>query len=119
MSAWIRSSGSDNISNSNLTELIKHRQHYPLGMLAITNLVKMQFSIPPPNSENFISSLIYLSQLTQAMAVKTETELYRSLRNTEHHTMGALYWQLNDVWVAPSWSAIDFYGNYKVHYISN
>lgn len=31
--------------------------------------------------------------------------------------MGALYWQLNDVWTAPSWSSIEHNGNFKVlHY---
>lgn len=28
--------------------------------------------------------------------------------------MGALFWQLNDVWIAPTWSSIDYYGRYKV-----
>lgn len=31
--------------------------------------------------------------------------------------MGALYWQLNDVWTAPSWSSIEYNGNFKIlHY---
>lgn len=45
------------------------------------------------------------------MAMKIETETYRRMRNTiysngEGMTMGALYWQLNDVWQAPTWSSI-------------
>lgn len=70
--------------------------------------------LPFPENENYATALIYFSQIAQAMATKVETELYRSLRDTPHRTMGALYWQLNDVWVAPSWSSIDFYGNWKV-----
>lgn len=33
--------------------------------------------------------------------------------------MGALYWQLNDIWQAPSWSSIEFGGKWKMlHYFA-
>lgn len=98
----------------NLSELISHRQHHPLAMIPVTTLIHRHLPLPLPESENYNEALIYFSQIAQAMATKVETELYRSLRDTNHNTMGALYWQLNDVWVAPSWSSIDFYGNWKV-----
>lgn len=44
-------------------------------------------------------------QITQAMAMKAETEFYRQSQ-ADWYTMGALYWQLNDIWQAPSWSGI-------------
>jgi beta-mannosidase len=50
------------------------------------------------------------------------TEFYRRNRDIyplsgEGFTMGALYWQLNDIWQAPSWSSIEFGGKWKIlHY---
>ena len=54
--------------------------------------------------------LLILLQISQAMAIKTETEHYRrhqsQVVNNEGMTMGALYWQLNDIWQAPTWASI-------------
>lgn len=50
------------------------------------------------------AQFVYLSQLQQAFAIETAVRWWRSLKP---HTMGALYWQLNDVWPAVSWSSVD------------
>ncbi|KAH8418054.1 hypothetical protein KR222_010988, partial [Zaprionus bogoriensis] len=111
--AWDRIKGDDD----KLYELMSHRQHHPLAMIPITTLIHRHLPLPLPDSDDYPDALVYFSQISQAMATKVETELYRSLRDTNHNTMGALYWQLNDVWVAPSWSGIDFFGNWKLlHY---
>lgn len=55
-------------------------------------------------------SLCLIHQVMQAQCVKAQTEFYRRSRSEiiqgKGHTMGALYWQLNDIWQAPSWSSI-------------
>ena len=60
-------------------------------------------------AKNF-SSYVYLSQLTQAEALKTAIE---AQRRSKPFCMGSLYWQMNDCWPAASWSTIDYYGKWK------
>lgn len=98
----------------NLTELMDHRQHSPLGNTPIEALISKNLPLPSTDSENYNEALIYMSQISQAMAIKMETEVYRIERGGLMGTMGALYWQLNDVWVAPSWSSIEFDGKFKI-----
>lgn len=91
---------------------MKHRQHLVGGYESMENLISSNFNIPrTSNATNDLISYIYLSQVNQAVSVKIQTESYRQARSElnslgEGMTMGALYWQLNDVWQAPSWSSI-------------
>lgn len=72
-------------------------------------------------SENFrypkdLSSLVYISQLMQGMAMKTGIDHWRRNRG---RCMGSLYWQFNDNWPVASWSSVDYYGRYKaLHYMA-
>lgn len=63
-------------------------------------------------------SLVYLSQILQAEAVRAGVEHMRRNRN-DQRCMGALYWQLNDCWPVASWSGLDYFGRWKaLHYSS-
>jgi len=53
---------------------------------------------------------VYLSQVMQAEGIELAALHHRASRP---HTMGSLYWQLNDVWPGASWSSIDWYGRWK------
>ncbi|WP_299743769.1 glycoside hydrolase family 2 protein [uncultured Tateyamaria sp.] len=61
-------------------------------------------------------SFVYLSQVQQALAIKTAVTHWRSLKP---HCMGALYWQLNDTWPVCSWSSLDHGGGWKLlHHVA-
>ena len=60
----------------------------------------------PKNFEEFV----YFSQLTQAKAINIAISAHRI---GSPKCMGTLYWQLNDCWPAPTWSSIDYFGNWK------
>lgn len=59
-------------------------------------------------------TLLYVSQILQAEAIRYGVEHWRSNRG---RCMGALYWQVNDCWPVASWSSLDYYNRWKpLHY---
>jgi beta-mannosidase len=61
-----------------------------------------------------LDTLVYASQLLQAEAIKYGVEHFRRNRG---YCMGAVYWQLNDIWPVASWASIDYFGRWKaLHY---
>ncbi|KAH8312206.1 hypothetical protein KR044_009796 [Drosophila immigrans] len=113
-SSWLRDLG-QNASEESLAALIRQRQHDPKGFIPLLRQIAYELPFNLQNWEDNIDEFIYFSQVAQAMSIKKSVELFRSRRGN-YSTMGALIWQLNDVWVAPTWSCIDFYGNYKLVY---
>lgn len=103
-------------STEDLGDLIDHRQHFPFGSKPINILLSKNLPVLSTDSPDYWKSYIYFSQVSQAMAIKTETNSYRveTARNSSMLTMGALYWQLNDVWTTASWSSIDYSGTWKI-----
>jgi beta-mannosidase len=86
-----------------------HHQRSPRGNSVIIETMRRYFRRP----EGF-ENLLYLSQVQQALAIRTAVEFWRSNRP---RCMGSLYWQLNDVWPGASWSSIEHSGKWKLlHY---
>ncbi|CAG5115500.1 unnamed protein product [Candidula unifasciata] len=105
------------------SEMVNHRQHHPNGNQEMADEVKVHLNLPGSSDEksNFVD-FIYLTQINQAMCIRTQSEHYRRyqsqlLPDGRGLTMGALYWQLNDIWQAPTWASIDYEGSWKMlHY---
>lgn len=94
----------------NLTSpVMEHHQRNPNGNKIILETSARYFRFPK-DFKNFL----YISQVQQAMAIKTASEYWRSKRP---QCMGILYWQLNDMWPVASWSSIEYSGKWKLlHY---
>ena len=89
--------------------LMEHHQRNAAGNSKIVEMFTRYFRFPA-TFEDFI----YLSQVQQAVAMKSGVEFWRTLKPI---CMGTIYWQLNDNWPVASWSSLDYFGNWKqLHY---
>ena len=89
--------------------VMKHHQKSYVG----NGMIEKQSNLLYGPTDDF-EELVYRSQLTQAYAVSSAINGHRL---DAPRCMGTLYWQLNDCWPAPTWSSIDYYGNWKaLHY---
>jgi len=89
--------------------LLEHHQRHPRGNTIVTETIARYFRVPFT-----FGDFLYLSQVQQAMAIRMAVEYWRSRRPV---SMGALYWQLNDVWPVVSWSSLEYDGRWKLlHY---
>ncbi|WP_105415971.1 glycoside hydrolase family 2 protein [Neorhizobium sp. T25_27] len=91
--------------------VMEHHQKNAGGNERIAGTMFRNFRFPTD-----FANFVYLSQVQQGLAIKTAVDFWRSLKP---HTMGALYWQLNDTWPVASWSSLDYGGSWKVlHYMA-
>ena len=89
--------------------VMDHHQKCVRGNAPIIGMFGRYFRMP----ESF-GDFLYLSQVQQALAIKTGVEFWRTLKP---RCMGTLYWQLNDNWPVASWSSIEYGGKWKqLHY---
>ncbi|KAF2765513.1 glycoside hydrolase [Teratosphaeria nubilosa] len=92
--------------------------HANVGQSQMTQAVQLWY--PAPNKTDPIanfSSWIYATQIFQADLYVSEIEFYRRGSGLPNRQLGSLYWQLEDIWVAPSWAGIEYDGRWKIlHY---
>lgn len=90
------------------SEVMQHHQKSYIGNGMILKHLEQYF----PKPKNF-KDFVYLSQLTQAHGMEMAILSHRR----DRRCMGTLYWQMNDCWTGPSWSSVDYLGNWKaLHY---
>lgn len=112
--------------NSTMTVLRNH--HYPAGNLStsvnenhlkgmgeMTRAVELWYPQPnKPNPQANFSAWCHATQIFQADYYHTKVQYYRAGSGLPQRQMGSLYWQLNDVWQAPTWSSREYDGRWKV-----
>jgi beta-mannosidase len=103
------------------SKLMEHRQHHPKGNQQIAALLAKNFDLAGLDLNStalaVFKRVIFLSQLQQTLCIADEASFYRRGRDMPYRTMGSLYWQLNQNWQAPSWTSLEYGGEWKVlHY---
>ncbi|KAJ5820571.1 hypothetical protein N7474_006162 [Penicillium riverlandense] len=117
--------------NSSTVMLRNH--HYPSGDLSTHNFKNSSMGMgemtmaveryyPIPNKEDSVanfSAWCHATQLFQADMYKSEIQFYRRGSGMPNRQLGSLYWQLEDIWQAPTWAGIEYDGRWKVlHYMA-
>lgn len=117
----------------NSSTIMLRNHHYPAGspgthnysnsskgMAEMTIAVELYYPIPDKQDPiaNF-SSWCHATQLFQADMYKSEIQFYRRGSGMPERQLGSLYWQLEDIWQAPTWAGIEYDGRWKVlHYVA-
>ncbi|KAL4782445.1 glycoside hydrolase superfamily [Aspergillus varians] len=115
----------------NSSVVVARNRHYPspgfgasynssLGMGEMTLGVERYYPIPE-NSDpvaNF-SAWCLATQMFQADFYKSQIQFYRRGSGMPERQLGSLYWQLEDIWQAPTWAGIEYDGRWKMlHYVA-
>ncbi len=87
------------------------------GIAQFTEAIKLWYPLPAMKDPiaNF-TAWTWTTQVFQAQYYASQIAFYRRGSGLRERQLGALYWQLNDVWVGPTWSATEHSLRQKVAY---
>lgn len=114
----------------NGTVVASRDHHPPAGSLAWPNRnsdqgqgqmsMAVEQWLPTPktsDSNQTFAQWCWSTQLFQSLNMVSEIAWYRRGAGLGENNLGALVWQLNDIWQGASWSSIEYSGRWKVlHY---
>lgn len=115
----------------NSSVVLGRNRHNPPGNLDIINrtnslvgagqiTMAVERYYPTPNMSDSIanfSAWCQTTQIFQADLYRSEIQFYRRGSGFKERQLGSLYWQLEDLWQAPTWAGIEYDGRWKyLHY---
>lgn len=130
LQTWEQAVDKDQLHFNSSTVMLRNH-HYPpggtetrnyentsMGMGEMTTAVERYYPIPNKiNSVANFSAWCHATQIFQADMYKSEIQFYRRGSGMPERQLGSLYWQLEDIWQAPTWAGIEYDGRWKVlHY---
>ncbi|KAF8069886.1 glycoside hydrolase family 2 protein [Lyophyllum atratum] len=111
----------------NSTVVMSREHHPPAGSLAFPNpnapegqremTVAVELWLPTPgttDTNQTFAQWCYSTQIFQTMTIVSQIAWYRHGAGEGENNLGALVWQLNDIWQGVSWSSIEYSGRWKV-----
>jgi beta-mannosidase len=132
LQTWQQAISPDELYFNSSTILLRNH-HYPAGgtftnnyanstkgMVEMTLAAERYYPVPHHSDPiaNF-SDWCHTTQIFQADFYRSQITYYRRGSGLPERQLGSLYWQLEDIWQAPTWAGIEYDGRWKVlHYIS-
>ncbi|KAI0701287.1 glycoside hydrolase superfamily, partial [Cerioporus squamosus] len=111
----------------NSTVVASRDHHLPSGGLTFPNpnatqgqaqmTIAVELFLPTPNTTDTnqtFAQWCWSTQIFQSLNMVSEIAWYRRGAGLGENNLGALVWQLNDIWQGVSWSAIEYSGRWKV-----
>jgi len=129
---WESSVAAEDLTFNSTTILLRNH-HDPASSPAENNFanstkgmgemtIAAQLYYPTPDKTDSIanfSAWCLTTQIFQADFYRSQITYYRRGSGMKERQLGSLYWQLEDLWAAPTWAGIESTGRWKfLHYVA-